>query len=216
MEVIPIEAGPLATIGYLVIDDETRKAAAIDVPLASTNTYINLIKEKNAELTVILLTHTHWDHTGETSELKQITNAQILCHKDDEYRLIDPMKYSIYKLPFELKGEKADKYIENKDIIKIGNIELEVLHTPGHTEGGVCFVNHSEKVVFAGDTLFSGSIGRTDFPGGDFDTIINSIKNQLFTLGDDYVVYSGHGEATTIGNEKLFNPFLLDDEFVIA
>lgn len=208
MKIIKVEAGPVQTIGYLVIDESTGKSVVIDVPLDGSYKLVEAAKENNADICAIFLTHSHWDHLGETAELQKLTNARVYVHASDEYRLTEPNEHSIWKLPFKIEAVKYDKLFENGDYLQVGNMNFEVLHTPGHTEGGVCFVEHNEKVVFSGDTLFQDSIGRTDLPGGDIKTLLNSIREKLFSLPPDYTVFPGHGQPTTIGYEKKFNPFL--------
>ncbi len=208
MQIFAIEAGPVATNGYLVVDDSTSKCVIIDTPLVSADRFMSLINENGYILECILLTHSHWDHTGDCVKLFNKTGVDIYLHKDDEYRLRNPKSHTIMQLPFEIDSYNASKLLKDKDILKIGNLEFEVLHTPGHTEGSVCFVEHKNKVVFSGDTLFEGSIGRVDLPGGDEEAIFNSLQNVLMNLPDDYKVYCGHGSMTTIGKEKKYNPFL--------
>ena len=208
MKIISVVAGPLDTNGYLVFESETSKCAVVDTPLDSAEIYLSLINENNLNLEYILLTHSHWDHTGDCAKLASITNAKVLLNNLDEYRLSEPDKHAIFKLPFKLEPYTDSININHKEKIQIGNIEFEVLHTPGHTEGGVCFVEHKSKTVFSGDTLFKGSIGRFDLPGGNEQILFESLKNIVFELDDDYKVYSGHGSETTIGFERKFNPFI--------
>jgi glyoxylase-like metal-dependent hydrolase (beta-lactamase superfamily II) len=207
MEIIPIESGPVETIGYLAIDNESKEAVIVDTPLESTQAFLSVADEKNARIRAVLFTHSHWDHTADGKEIKQKSGAKVFIHKEDEYRILDPMTHSVLPLPFELEAIKPDEYLNDGDVIDFGNTKLEVLHTPGHTEGGICLVCHSDRVVFTGDTLFRESIGRVDLPGGSMEKISDSIKNKLFSLPDDYTVLCGHGPATTIGHEKNHNPF---------
>ncbi|MBI5324809.1 MAG: MBL fold metallo-hydrolase [Ignavibacteriae bacterium] len=219
MEIIPFECGPLATNCYLVIDNQTVGAGSesaptivIDAPPDAVSHLLPVIKKRNLKIEKIILTHTHWDHTLDTAELKRYTNAPVYVHKNDEYRLLKPNETSIFKLPFEIEAVVPDIYLEDGMKINCGLLEFQVLHTPGHTEGGICLVNFENNVAFTGDTIFCRSVGRTDFPGGSTDTLLSSIKNKILTLPDDMMVYSGHGEPTTIGDEKKFNPFL--DEII--
>ena len=122
--------------------------------------------------------------------------------------LLDQAAHTVWPLPFTLHNVKPTGLLKHGDLLICGDWTCEVIHTPGHTEGGVCFIDHEHSCAFVGDTLFSGSIGRTDLPGGDTDTLLNSIKECLMTLPDDFVVFPGHGPLTTIGDEKLNNPFL--------
>ncbi len=209
MEIIEIEAGPVATIGYLVIDTDTRHAVIIDTPLESTTYFNSLIEEKQLKIDGILLTHTHWDHIADCNKLARLTKAPVYAHEDDLYRLTEPMKHTIIPLPFKIEAVENVVTVSTGSKIAFGDSEFTVYHTPGHTEGGVCYVNHSEGVIFAGDTLFNESIGRVDLPGGSMSILLDSINNVLMPLPDKFRVYSGHGPATTIGWEKKHNPFLV-------
>ncbi|MFA5511921.1 MAG: MBL fold metallo-hydrolase [Candidatus Kapaibacterium sp.] len=209
MHIIEIEAGPVATIGYLVIDEKSKHGAIVDTPLESTTYFNSLIEEKKLIIDAILLTHTHWDHVADCSKLVKLTKAPVYVHSDDLYRLSDPMSHSIIPLPFKIEAVNDVKLVKSNDKIKVGSLEFEVIHTPGHTEGGICFVEHSKGILFAGDTLFNESIGRVDLPGGSMSHLLNSIKNELLILPDNYKVYSGHGPSTTIGWERTHNPYLV-------
>ncbi|PKL85738.1 MAG: MBL fold metallo-hydrolase [Ignavibacteriae bacterium HGW-Ignavibacteriae-1] len=208
MQVIPIEAGPVATIGYLVIDKKSKKGAIIDAPLESTTYFDSLITENKIKVESIILTHTHWDHVADLAKLQRLTGAKVYVHQQDEYRLTEPMNHTIIPLPFKIESVEDYKLITHDDEIKIGNLLFKVVHTPGHTEGGICLIEHNHKIIFAGDTIFNEGIGRVDLPGGSMDTLLNSIKNELMSLPDNFKIYSGHGPATTIGWERRRNPFL--------
>lgn len=211
MQIYSIEAGPVMTRGYLVYDENTREAAIIDAPPEGTNLYLNKIRDLELNIGAILLTHTHWDHSAEAPELKRKTGAPVFLHKSDEYRVISPDKHSIFELPFKLEPFKADNYLEAGQKLQLCSSECEILHTPGHTEGGVCIYFPKEKIVFTGDTLFNMSVGRVDLPGGDWNTLHNSIKEKLMKLPGDTNIYPGHGEPSTIDFEKKQNPFLNPD-----
>lgn len=208
LKVFPIEAGPVATYGYMVSDADAGIAAVIDVPLGSAEYFLDNATKENVRITHILLTHSHWDHTGDAAKLQKATSAKILVHPDDEYRMTAPNNHTSIPLPFVLEACKADEYLRAGDTFVLGAWDFEVRHTPGHTEGGICFIDHKRKLAFVGDTLFQGSIGRTDLHGGDMDTLLHSIRTQLFTLDDDIIVLPGHGDRTSIGVEKRTNPFL--------
>lgn len=200
--------GPVATNSYLIIDESTNSAAVVDVPPDSSNFLLDKIREYKVDLVDIWLTHTHWDHTGEVYDLQQATNARVHVNKKDNHRLINPNDYTGNMLPFDIKPIKADEFVKEGDNLILGSLKFRVLESPGHTEGGILFVNDQEKKVFAGDTIFNGSIGRTDLPGGDFETMIKSIEEKILTLDDDYDLYVGHGPKTTVGKERKTNPFI--------
>jgi glyoxylase-like metal-dependent hydrolase (beta-lactamase superfamily II) len=208
MRIIPIETGPVATIGYLVIDEGSSEAVIIDAPLDSSTYFASLIDENKIKVVAILLTHTHWDHTAECDKLMILTGAKVYAHLNDIYRLLDPMNHTVFQLPFIIEPVINTVPLKHLDIIKAGSLEFTVVHTPGHTEGGVCFVEHNQQVIFAGDTLFRESIGRADLPGGSEDLLLDSIRKEILTLPDQFVVYSGHGPSTAIGWERLNNPYL--------
>ncbi len=208
MNIIPVEAGPVFTIGYFVFDPSSADAIIIDTPLDSCNRFIELIDKYNAKLNAIILTHSHWDHTADLTKINKITKASVYIHKDDEYRILDPNNHTVFPLSQQLDSFSQSIYIAHRDKIKCGNLEFEVRHTPGHTEGGICLIEHNYGVIFAGDTLFCESIGRYDLPGGNGQQLLESIKRELMTLPDNFKVYSGHGEPTTIGYERINNPFL--------
>lgn len=197
--------GLLAANSYIVYNRAKGQAGVID-PGGNGEKIFSKIKSLNLELKYILLTHGHFDHIDAVGWLKEKTDAQVAIHKDDSSCLEDSSKNLSISLGVESIQPQADLLLDHGDIIKIGNIELKVLHTPGHSLGSICFL--CDNVVFTGDTLFSGSIGRTDFYGGNMNQILSSIKEQLLVLDDNTVVYPGHGPKTTIGNEKTTNPFL--------
>ncbi len=209
MIIVPVEAGPIATIGYAVYDEATKEGLIIDVPLGSGIEYSKIIERENLKIRHILLTHSHWDHAGGAAELSRHTGAGVRVHKSDEERLRNPeVEASMFGLPFGIEAVVPEAYLNDKDRIPIGNKHLEVRHTPGHTEGGVCFILWEESCVFSGDTLFSGSIGRCDLPGGDHAALADSLRSVLMALPDGFRVLPGHGPATTIGMERATNPFL--------
>lgn len=197
--------GPIMANCYILGCEETREAAVIDPGDETDRILMALAKEK---LTVkhIINTHGHFDHVGGNRKLKEATGAPLCIHAGDAHML---SQLSAAAASFGLSSDNSpepDKTLEDGDQIKFGNIALNVLHTPGHSPGSVSL--HTDKMVFVGDLLFSGSIGRTDLPGGDFGTLVASVKNKIFPLGDDVVVYSGHGPETSVAQEKKFNPFV--------
>jgi hydroxyacylglutathione hydrolase len=209
LQIHAYESGPVATFGYLVLDDVTRDAIIIDAPFGSAEPIALEALREQVTPAALVLTHTHWDHTGDAAELKRrYPEMLIYVHRDDEYRLVDPMKHAVWQLPFEVEPATADRYLAHGDELAIGGLAFSVLHTPGHTEGGICLYDRTHKVIFVGDTLFAGSVGRTDLPGGDWQTLSDSIRTHLLGLPDDIEVYPGHGPTTTIGAERIGNPFV--------
>lgn len=199
-----LTVGPIQSNCYVVGCDKTMKAAVID-PGDETQRILLTLADAKLTLTHIICTHGHFDHVGGNKKLKEATGASIVIHPLDA-----PMLNGLSRAG-GLWGFRVDDspppdiLVEEGDALSVGTIEFKVLHTPGHSPGGISL--YYNGVVFVGDTLFAGSIGRTDFPGGSYSTLISSVQNKLFTLGDDIQVFSGHGPATTIGTEKRYNPF---------
>ena len=199
---------PIENNNYVIIDEETRKGALIDCSHFDEQ-ILDFLKEKNAELEYILLTHGHFDHIAGIVEFlssgKLSKKPQIYLHKDDLKQIEKSNQYmSLFGLP-DIQIPVIDKYVEEGEIIKLGNLNIKVLHTPGHTQGGVCY--SVDDILFSGDTIFKESVGRCDLDGGDFLQIVESIKNKIFTLPENTVIYSGHGSSTTVGWEKVHNQF---------
>jgi glyoxylase-like metal-dependent hydrolase (beta-lactamase superfamily II) len=197
---------------------ETRRAVCID-PGAEAETITEFLRENDLELQAITLTHAHFDHIGGTTELKKLNpSAEVILHQDDEdlyYGL--PEQPGFLGIPRAAWGALGFEYEppprlsrnwQDGESYAVGSLNFKVLHCPGHTRGHVVFAEETARKVFVGDCLFAGSIGRTDLPGGSFEQLMDSITNKILPLGDDVVVYSGHGPETTIGQEKTANPFL--------
>lgn len=194
-----IPAGIYDANCYVLVEEKTKECGIID-PGGDSQRLISQIDMLNAKPKFILLTHGHIDHVDGTIDLVKNYNIPFYVSKlDEEYMQKDDFVFGT--LP------KASQYLKEGDIVELGDETVKVLETPGHTKGGLCFLLGDDK-VFTGDTLFNGSIGRTDFPGGSMSEIINSIKEKLLALGDEVNVYPGHGDMTTIGYEKKYNPFL--------
>lgn len=202
----------------VLVCGETRKCVCVD-PGDSARKIAAFIEENNFEMQAIILTHAHLDHIGGVSDLHKIfPPAEIILHADDEemyYNLpLQPLLMGIE--PHQLKALGLDyktpprlsRFWRDGEIYAVGNLRFKVLHAPGHTRGHVVFFEENERKLFGGDTLFAGSIGRTDLPGGDYEQLINSINRKILTLGDDVAVFTGHGSETTIGRERAANPFL--------
>lgn len=197
IEAIP--AGIYDANCYILVEENTKECGIID-PGGDSERLISQIDKLNAKPKFILLTHGHMDHVGGVIDLVKKYNIPFYISKaDEEYMEKDDFVFGT--LP------KASGYLKENDILKLGDEIIKVLETPGHTKGGLCFLLNNDK-VFTGDTLFNGSIGRTNFIGGSMSEIINSIKEKLLPLGDRVDVYPGHGDMTTIEHEKKYNPFL--------
>jgi glyoxylase-like metal-dependent hydrolase (beta-lactamase superfamily II) len=191
---------------YIIGCDETRQVAVID-PGGDAPQLLKEIAANNWQVQYIINTHGHFDHTGGNAEIKRATGAPVLIHSADAEQLTDPASSLAMMVGNAGENMPADQLLQDGDRIKIGHtVELEVLHTPGHTLGGICL--KTGNIIFVGDTLFRDSIGRTDFPGGSYRQLIQSIRERLLPLPDDTIAYPGHGPATTIGYERLHNPFL--------
>ncbi len=199
-----LAVGPLMANCFILGCEKTKKALVID-PGDDVKEILMMLAEESLKLEYILNTHGHFDHAGGNNQLKNATGAEIMIHKQDApFLKVISAKAKTFGLDLTNSPE-ADKYIEDGDIITCGTIKIKALHTPGHSPGGLSFA--IDNMLFVGDTLFDGSIGRTDFDGGDYNTLIKSIQNKLFLYDDDTKVYTGHGPSTTIGKEKRYNPF---------
>lgn len=197
--------GPIMANCYVLGCENTREAAVID-PGEEAERILDALNEEGLTLKLILNTHGHFDHVGANRELKMaVPGAQLMIHGDDA-PMLGQLAHSARM--FGMQAENSpdpDRLLQDKEAVSFGDVKLDVVHVPGHSPGGVAFV--SDAGIFVGDTLFAGSIGRTDLPGGNFDTLIASIQNKLFQYDDDTPVYPGHMGPTTIGQEKRFNPF---------
>lgn len=194
-------AGPIDANNYLLTDGE--EAVLIDCSEAKSE----VLKElEGKKLKYILLTHGHFDHVLGVNEMKEKTGAKVLVNKNDISRMEESANIM---RTFGVQGveiPKADEYLQDGEIIEFGSTKIKVIATPGHTEGGVCYL--VDDKLFSGDTLFRDSVGRTDLPGGNFKKLSDSVKNTLFNLDENITVYSGHGPETTIGYEKKYNELI--------
>ena len=205
IEIKSMTLGMVATNCYLIINKETKEALLID-PADNALRISNVIEENVCTLKAILLTHGHFDHIMALNELKKRYNVPVYAHEEEE----DVLKQSSLNMSGmngQIYTTQADIYVKDGEHLKLAGLDIIVLHTPGHTKGGVCYYLPEEKVLMSGDTLFHCSIGRTDFPTGSMSQLVRSVKEQLFVLPDDVQVYPGHDSVTSIGYEKQYNPF---------
>lgn len=191
----------LLTNSYVICDEETKEAMVID-PGGEPERIIEILNILDAKLKYIFLTHCHADHTGGINGLKKEKGGKILISRDDSEGLYNEEISLAYYINMDNPELEADSRIDDGDLIHIGDIEFKVIHTPGHTKGGVCLYSEKYGLVFSGDTIFSGSWGRTDLPTGNFVELIHSIENKLMVLPDETIVYPGHGKITMIQDER--------------
>jgi hydroxyacylglutathione hydrolase len=206
MKIISREVGSLGTNCYIVFDEETREAAVID-PGGSVGELLGVVGAEKLTVKYIINTHGHADHVMANLRVKDATGAPILIHAADAGMLTSGQLNLSAWIGGSVSCGPADTLLNDGDVIEISpNLALTVIHTPGHTPGGICL--KTDGVLFSGDTLFAESIGRTDFPGGSYSQLITNIKEKLLVLDDGVKVYPGHGPATSIGREKKMNPFI--------
>jgi hydroxyacylglutathione hydrolase len=199
--------GPFASNCYIVGSESSKHGIIID-PGAEAKLILSTVNDLGMTASLILVTHTHIDHIGALAPVKEGTGAKFAIHEAEATaglgmfsRMLSSMSGGSFNQP-----PKPDRLLKDGDTIDIDDLSFTVLHTPGHSPGGISLYGHG--ILFSGDTLFNCGIGRTDFPGCSYEQIMDSIKNKLMTLPDETIVYPGHGPATTIGKEKRGNPFL--------
>ena len=200
-----LPVGPIMANCFIVGCEETLAAAVID-PGDEPDRILQALAESNLTVKLIINTHGHFDHVGANKRLKEVTGAPILIHPLDAPMLNQLADSAAAWGMAADNSPPPDRELQDGDVVTFGKIIFRVIHTPGHTPGGISL--YTEHEVFVGDTLFAGSIGRTDFPGGSFETLKESIQQKLFVLSDDLKVYPGHNQPTTIGVEKRTNPFV--------
>jgi hydroxyacylglutathione hydrolase len=205
-KILPV--GPLRCNCSIIGDEATRDAMVID-PGDEIEDILALISKHNLQVKQIVITHAHIDHVGGAMKLRAATGAPILLNQND-YALLKMLDVQATWIGVPAPGKvEIDRSVTTGETVSAGTHTAQILHTPGHTEGSICLYFAPEKKLIAGDTLFAGSIGRTDLPGGDMQKIMRSLHSTVMSLPDDTVVVPGHGELTTIGEERESNPFLI-------
>jgi hydroxyacylglutathione hydrolase len=201
------EGGPAATNGYLVADRRGGKALVVDAPQTTAKEIAARAGDWQTPIEFLVNTHAHWDHFLDNAELLRLTGAKFGIHRESAPLLKLPQT-RMFGLDIDVEPTEPGFFLDEEQTLVVGDLKFQILHCPGHCPGSVCLYEAREKVVFTGDVLFAGSVGRTDLPGGDYDMLIASISEKLLTLDDDVRVYAGHGPVTTIGVERRTNPFL--------
>jgi hydroxyacylglutathione hydrolase len=211
LEIIPFTLGPVATNAYLVADPETKEAAVID-PAWDGQIIFKAAQERGWRIGHLWYTHAHFDHIGGAAAIADALNPLplVALHPDDHVLWRAGGSGSAFGFDIDPGPEPTIDFYQGQ-ILRLGSNEFEVRHAPGHTPGLCVFYVAQKKVCFCGDLIFNRSVGRTDLPGGDWNTLVSSIRTQIFTLPDETRLLSGHGFETTVGEEKQFNPFVNED-----
>ena len=199
-----LEVGPFASNCYIIGSESNKEGVIID-PGAEAEEILKNVKDLGLDIKLIILTHGHIDHIGALKEVNEATGAEVAIHTDEAKSLPKQSLSKVFGLSYP-PPPSPDRLLKGGDSIDIGDLHLLVLHTPGHSSGGICLLG--EGVVFSGDTLFNYGIGRSDLPGGSYSQLMNSIHTKLMILPDNTIVCPGHGPDTTIGTERQGNPFL--------
>lgn len=206
-EVVSLVVGPLEVNCYIVWDRQTLDAFVID-PGGDAADILGVIKKEKLRVRYVINTHGHFDHVGADAAIKTASGAPLAIHRADSALLsVAHEQGAIFGVKAD-NAPAADLILSGGEELKAGSTVLKVIHTPGHSKGGICLFDEAGGLLFTGDTLFAGSIGRTDFEGGSYDELMASIKRKLLPLGDGVRVFPGHGPESTIGEEKETNPFI--------
>jgi len=209
MKVIVIPVTPFQQNCSLIICEETKTAAVVD-PGGDVNHILEVIKQQGVNVDKVILTHGHLDHVGGTQALAKGLKIPVIGPEKEDKFWLDQLEAQSQRFGFPMTlSFEPDQWLQENDIVEVGNIKLKVLHIPGHTPGHIVLLDQQSNQVIVGDVLFNGGIGRFDFPRGNEKQLISGIKEKLLTLPPETIVYPGHGATTTIGKEKASNPFLL-------
>lgn len=201
------EAGVVDTNGYVVADHQSGQALIIDAPQGAADRMVEQARQWNTPVAYLLNTHAHWDHYWDNAAVLRLTQAKFGIHAASA-PLLEIPQAKMFGIEDEIESSRPDFFLEEGRDLDVGDLKFEILHCPGHCPGSVALFERRERVVFVGDVLFTGSVGRSDLPGGDSEALLRSIRGKLLPLGDDVRVLPGHGPATTIGRERRTNPFL--------
>lgn len=209
MKIHVLPSGPIETVGYLLTEAARGEAVLVDAPGDILERVGPVLQREGCRLVELWLTHGHWDHIQDAAAVVRATGARVRGHEADREMFERPARMSAYALPgLRLEPVAVDAWVAQGDRIAVLGREFEVRHVPGHCPGNVLFHEPAAKVAFVGDALFAGGIGRTDLPLGSFEQLERSIREQIYTLPDETVVFPGHGPRTTVGAEKTGNPFV--------
>ena len=205
MKILVLEVGMLGTNCYIVFNENDKRGVVID-PGADASAILDTIKKENLKIEAILITHGHSDHIGALAQVAEALKVPVMTGEKDADMLVNARKNLSSFMGSDLTANKADRLLKDGEKLEIADLDFTVLETPGHTQGGCCF--KCNDVIFCGDTIFAESIGRTDFPGGSYKQLLESIKTKILTFPDETKLLPGHGPATDVGWERRMNPFL--------
>lgn len=212
MELLNVVVGPFEVNCYLYWDSTSGDGVIID-PGFDAERIVSAVTDSGFAPRAVLLTHGHGDHIAAVETVKDRYEIPVYVGKGEEELLANPSANVSALLGAPIVAPKPDKLVEDEQVIKIGSLTFRVLMTPGHTVAGVCYLDETEGRLFCGDTLFAGGVGRTDLPGGSMPTLLKSIREKIMRLPDGILCYPGHGPHTTVGAERVGNPFLIGDSF---
>lgn len=207
MNVHTLPSGMIQTNAYLLVDEDRQEAVLIDAPGEIWEKIAPLLQAAEAKLSAVWITHGHWDHTQGGAEVVRQTGAKVIAHRADQTLIETPeVMEGFMGEKLGLEGIAVDQWVEGGEALTLFDQPVEVRHVPGHCPGNILFYFPQEKQAFVGDAIFAGSIGRTDLPGGSFAELADSIRQQIYTLPDETVLFPGHGPATQVATEKQHNP----------